>query len=850
MRSAFSTISLFGITVMMLVTMSVPMRAQIIDWVPRIPLLQTGWQTPGALEVYEDSTRNRLMTVGWRLGSVFRSVDNGETWQGVYSLGTDVVGKQGQIYVAPDGRYLWYGLTPWNQRVALKSSDGGETWRLFTQDTMVLKDGSYRGLERVIPPTNIRAFDSSRTGGFVVSSDLGETWRRVARPPSDTLGTYYPEDEPQAGPNILYYTGKPYLYRFDASKDTVWAETRVDHRATFIVEVDAGVVSKLGNGFRIYASYADSSHIDVTRWRNDDTNEEIELTIDHVLRMDDSTAYAIDSRGWIFEVRPRSRHIRCISPFGKAFQVNDGVKHDKPQLIFASTHRNKCIVVHGYSQQAHDSTRVWRVAELIDGAVARVDTVLSRRADLIVNGRFPLTYLGEQGLFMFTMSPLGFREVVRTTNLGETWSHIARVSSDELDPSFIGVRSTIRDPDGTLLAHTTQDHCVTPREVGALEYTQRLTGQNALFRTEPGTLFANTATLHRDGNRVLRAGRVLTTYDYKRGRATDTILPRGATMYRRLTPTMTAAGADSLWVSFNDGLEWAHVSAALVSPVASPRGQFSDVCRTSNGTLLTAIRGVDYFDVDERRGMVCYGGIARSTDDGDRWQWVETLPDSMRFVTRLVSVNDSTIVAVAGRMLIDSAQFKSDGSFRAEVAASALLLSTNDGRTWSITQRDARIGMARGDTEPDILDLGNGVVLASLFSGSAYISTTSGRSWNILELPDLGLGSVYSFRREENGDIMIATSVGAGYLRLPGITFATEQEHKPALSLRIHQHRVEITADKASSVRIIGIDGRVVEQHDAVAGMHTIDLSSLLRGTYGIEVIQTTGVVERRVFIR
>ncbi|MBU3742329.1 MAG: hypothetical protein FGM24_08605 [Candidatus Kapabacteria bacterium] len=814
--------------VVLLLASAASAGAQIIDWVPRIPLMQTGWQYPGEAQVVEDSTRDRLMTVGWRLGTVYRSEDNGESWQGQYALGTDVVGKYGAIYVAPDGRYIWHGQTPWNQRVALVSSDGGETWRSFTQDTMVYKDGSYRGLMTIIPPYNIRAYENLATGSLVMSSDLGKTWRRITYPPADNP----PVSESRemiAAPNMLYRTGRPYMYRFDASKDTVWTQTRVDGSGRFTKEVGGGVVTAVSNALYVYQTWSDTTPRMLRSWKDEVTGDTIALSIGDVQIFDDSTAYAYDDRGWIFEVRPRTMDIRCIQPFGAALPKPTNGIMLRPSFLWASIYRERCVAITDIYGSG------WCVVELKNGKVLRVDTVPSRTPDVVTNGRMPYNYYGERGIFMFKISTGSFREIVRTTDLGASWIHTAKVESEELESTFMGARTSVRDPDGTLLIHTTRDHCVIPDDRGSIERSFRLTDiNNVLTQSNQALLFDRASTLYRDGDRVLLAGPTLGEYDYRQGKTVAVVLPRISRFVRRLSSSMLAAGSDSLWFSFNDGREWVHVSATLASAVAQPRGKFSDVCRTSRGTLLAAVRGVDFTDVDERRGTVCYGGIGRSTNNGDTWQWVGSLPDSMRFVTRLVSVNDSTILAVAGRMLVDSAQYKADGTFRAEVAASALLLSTDDGRTWSVVQRDSRIGMSRGDSEPDILALDNGVVLASLFSGSAFMSTTSGRSWSILDLPDLGLGSVYGFRREDNGDIMISTSVGAGYLRLPGITrVETDVTPTPSMHVRIidGQLHASVAAD-AQDVQLIGIDGRCVATSRSHMGDATFDMRGLARGLY------------------
>lgn len=820
--------------------------AQSIDWIERIPLLQTGWQSPGEAQVFEDPLRKRLMTVGWRLGTIFRSDDNGTSWQGQYALGTDVVGKFGTIYVAPDGRYIWHGQTPWNQRVALVSSDGGETWPTYTQDTLVAKDGLHRGLLTIIPPYNIRAYESLATGGHVMSSDLGKTWRRVQYPPADNP----PVSESRemiAAPNLVYQTGRPYMYRFDASKDTTWTQTRVIGNGRFTKEVGGSVVTVVSNALHIYQTWSDTTPQILRTWRDDVTGDTIALSIGDVLRYDDSTVYAFDARGWIFEVRPRTMHIRCIQPFGAAFTKPASGIRLRPDFLWASIYNEYCVAITNINQFG------WCVAELKNGAVLRVDTVPARMPQVVADDQMPYNYYGERGIFMFKVSTGSFREIVRTTDLGASWIHTTKVESEELEPTFLGARTSVRAPDGTLLIHTTRDHCVIPDDRGSIERTYELTDFfGILSGAEQRMLKDRVATLYRDGDRVLLPGRTLTTYDYKLGKSTSTVLPRKTTFVRRLSQSMLAAGADSLWMTFDNGREWVFVSATLTSPGPQPRGQFSDATRTSSGVLLTALRGVDFKDAGERRGIISYGGIGRSVDNGDTWQWVTNLPDSMRFISRIERVNDSVVLAIGGRMLVDSGSIRDEGTYKIkiEVDASAILISTDDGATWNLATRDIRTGMPRGDHEPDICVVGNGVVLASLHSGFPFISTTSGRTWSVLDIPELGLANVHSFRREDNGDIMICTSSGAGYLRLPGVTSVDAKENNVRAnnSAWVANNLLHVRIEQPQTrVRVVSVDGRTIIERVCEPGVVTMDVSAFAHGVYGVECVTTTSTTRLSV---
>ena len=818
--------------------------AQSIDWIQRIPLLQTGWQYPGEAQVFEDSVRKRLMTVGWRLGTIFRSDDNGASWQGQYALGTDVVGKNGVIYVAPDGRYIWHGQTPWNQRVALVSTDGGETWRTYTQDTLVAKDGLHRGLLTIIPPYNIRAYESLVTGALVMSSDLGKTWRRIQYPPADNP----PVSEARemiAAPNMLYRTGRPYMYRFDASKDTAWTQTRVHGSGRFAKEVDGGLVTAVSNALYVYQTWSDTTPRILRTWKDDVTGDTIALSIGDVQRYDDSTVYAFDDRGWIFEVRPRTMHIRCIQPFGTALPRPSSGIMLRPKFLWASTYREYTVAItdiYGFG---------WCVAELKNGTVRRVDTVPSRTPFVVANGQMPYNYYGERGIFMFKISTGNFREIVRTADLGASWIHTTKVESEELEPTFLGARTSVRAPDGMLLIHTTRDHCVIPDDRGSIERTYELTDFfGRVFDPEQRMLNDRFATLYRDEDRVLLPGRTLTTYDYKLGKSTSTVLPRKTSFVRRLSSSMMAAGADSLWMTFDNGREWVFVSATLTSPVSQPRGQFSDATRTSSGVLLSAVRGVDFKEVGERRGILSYGGIGRSVDNGDTWQWVTNLPDSMRFISRIERVNDSVVLAIGGRMLVDSASIRDVATYKIEVDASAILMSTDDGATWSVATRDIRTGMQRGDHEPDICVVGNGVVLASLHSGFPFISTTSGRTWSVLDIPELGLASVHSFRREDNGDIMICTSSGAGYLRLPGVTSveSEQQDARADNTAWVANNQLHVRIDQPQTrVRVVSMDGRTIVERVCDVGVVSIDISPFAHGVYGIATTSASATTHRSI---
>jgi hypothetical protein len=131
------------------------------------------------------------------------------------------------------------------------------------------------------------------------------------------------------------------------------------------------------------------------------------------------------------------------------------------------------------------------------------------------------------------------------------------------------------------------------------------------------------------------------------------------------------------------------------------------------------------------------------------------------------------------------------------------------------------------------------------------MSATSGRTWSVLDLPELGLGSVHGFSREANGDVIINTSVGAGYLRLPGVT-SVDAEDDNGMGRRLAafvangQLHVDVAAPQ-SRVRIISVDGRCVSEQVRDQGRAVVDLTTFARGMYVVEVVSASGAQRARI---
>ncbi len=839
--------------VLCLLICALSVQAQSIDWIQQIPQMPLGWQNPGALVVSEDALRGRLLTVGWKIGTTLRTTDNGKTWFGVYALGTDVVGKDAEMYVTPDGRYLYWGLTPWNQRVALVSTDGGIEWRTITKDERVFKDGSHRGFERLIFPAHIRAFDTSYTVPNLISHDFGISWRRF--PPRILDSTISMPRELQVAPHVLYNERTMYWDRIDVRTDTQWTKTSVSARLHQLVEVDGGVVARRNGELHIYPSLMDTAMVYRT-WTSEVTGETINLSISDIHWLNDSTAFAFDRSGWVFEIRPRTNTIRLIQPFGAPFTSPNIVVSSSTKLVHAVTHGNRCIAIYQNANSKPHGANKWQIVEFENGDVLRTNTCWARFADVVINGNYPITYLGSKGMYMFIMLPGNnrFREIVRSTNLGTTWEHIQNINVEELDPEYLPIIRSARVNNRTeTVVHTAYEHLLETNSNGAVEIRQRLTDRS-FFDYGQETIYGGNPSFYEDNNRLVLADRVLGILDIDSGYVVDTLLKRSVRFFRRITPTLLAAGKDSLWLSFNNGKEWVNVTAAIPQLEGKRRGVFSDVAMTSTGTLLCAVRGVDYQGGSTGNGVAAYGGIVRSTNYGDSWQWCTNLPANMQYINSIVRASDSMLLATAGTIVADSAEIRNGGRFSATIENSAILKSTDDGATWTLAATDVRTGMRSNFIDPGLLVLSNGNVLANLHSGAVLHSSNGGHSWSQLDIANLGQAVVHHLRAEHNGTVVASTSIGVGYLRVPSVTNVNEPgEQVPSTQPHVtYQPSGTLTvsdAPQGARLGIFSMDGRQVQSVQLNSSSHTIDVSPLVRGIYAVE-IRAGAQVWRSSFVR
>lgn len=799
------------VVVAVVCSMHVSVSAQSVDWIVRLPRMPIGWQV-GTSRVVEDVVRQRLFTLGWKRGTTLMSEDGGRTWSGEYSIYTDVVGKNANLIVLADGTYLYHGQTPFNQRVAVVSSDGGETWRKLTEDPRVLKEGIHNGIVEFIEPHYITAFDSSANSGGtskLLSPDLGVTWRPFPKQPLDPGVVSYVWH--QAAPYIIYWSGRTHWYRCDVRTDTAWTETSIPAELEHAVEVGSSVVGSL-NGRLAYMEHYDSS---VTT---------TELNVITAVDVADSTAFVFDGSGCTYEIQPRTgalRRLSCVQTSSAGQQLG---------LDLASRYGDRLLAVW------KDTADVWIMVEFdLEAGTSTINRARYRRSPVLYNNTSPLTYLGEKGLFMITDQPPKFREVVRTLDLGSTWILSDSIDVKDLEPAFLPMSSAVQTETGPLLLQSGFDHLLRKEDGQWKERMQYVTtGHERVVERKP-TLFA-------DEGDVLVPGEMLLKLDQGSCEFVDTVLPRRAMFMRRLTDGMLAAGNDSLWLSFTNKREWIYVTAGLTEVQPTQRGKVSDVARLSNDDLLCAIRGVDLVDSTGVRTIVKRGGITKSTDDGDTWKWTDSLPEGMTHVTTLLTLRSGTVLAHSARVVNDPVS--------PIVESAALLRSDNNGTQWNIVARDFRSNIPYPDMEPNIVEVANGAIVATMYSGNVVVSFDDGKSWDVVDVPELGTTQVNNITLRGDGTLLVSTNLGVGILRIPNVT--SVDEHRPTSTTN------QIAVDGVlhyqwkgapATLTIRDLNGSTYAVYAANPGDNRFDVTDLAPGVYSITCIAEQSN-ERSLFMK
>jgi len=498
--------------------------------------------------------------------------------------------------------------------------------------------------------------------------------------------------------------------------------------------------------------------------------------------------------------------------------VNGSSTGKRLALDLASKYGNRALAVW------KDAADTWIMEEFdLERGTSTINTARYRRSPVLYNNTSPLTYLGEKGLFMITDQPPKFREVVRTLDLGSTWILSDSIDVKDLEPAYLPMSSAVEAENGSLLLQSGFDHLLRKENEQWKERMQYLTtGHEHVVERKP-TLFV-------DEDDVLVPGAMLMKLDPATCAFVDTVLPRRATFMRRLSDDMLAAGNDSLWLSFTNKREWIYVPAGLTEVRPSQRGKVSDVARLLNGDLLCAIRGVDTVDPAGVRGMLKRGGITKSTDDGDTWRWTDSLPEGMTHVTTLLTLTSGTVLAHCARVVNDPVS--------PMVESAALLRSDDNGARWTIVARDFRSNIPYPNMEPNIVQVANGAIIATMYSGNVVVSFDDGERWDVVDVAELGTTQINNITLGRDSTLLVSTDIGVGRLRIPNVTSVDDQSTSSRANQLVNDGILLYVWEGASAILTIrDLNGSTYAVYAANPGDNRFDVTDLAPGVYSITCI-------------
>ncbi|WP_372654681.1 WD40/YVTN/BNR-like repeat-containing protein [Halobacteriovorax sp.] len=227
----------------------------------------------GAMSGISISPYSSLWFVGTDMGTLFRSVDFGKTWDAVYHLETvfspDIdhavsVGFSSNpdvLFHAPGGQF------------PVRSVDGGKSWDRIN---IGLDDDEYIRYWRG-DSYNENLMISGTTKGMIISRDQGQNWTRISDFYTDSLGTYI--DYTTKSDHVIYHAVADGIYKSIDSGES-FSKFYTPTNGLSIRKFTAGRDS---SGLTL--SFIDDNGIDACSWAFDFESEEgadrVEETIKH-----------------------------------------------------------------------------------------------------------------------------------------------------------------------------------------------------------------------------------------------------------------------------------------------------------------------------------------------------------------------------------------------------------------------------------------------------------------------------------------------------------------------------------------------------------------------------------------
>jgi photosystem II stability/assembly factor-like uncharacterized protein len=815
----------------------------------------------GGQQIVRNPTTGSLFCVGWLNGTVMRSTDNGRTWRGTYTWLTSVTRKNAWLIALPNGTIVYMGMTTYNVRIASTSTDDGLTWGRLVRDPAMVFNDTAGSFVNFVPPNTLYIQGNTEAERCFVSLDGGQTWKTTVKRPADASIPLHEEISP--APNTSAVRRKPTWIRMNFASDTAWSASAVPYACRNWVELSNGIVFGIMNYACVWRDTrsADTTWNEVRSVRDNVRDTSYDVKPYDLLRANDSVAYLTDSKGFIYKFSSTSRTLT----------LHHRIQHSDDEEFYAKAlppRQDSTMFVRYKSVLNKDGSRteseVWLTIANTSGVVREHRTTGWRTSaeslpTSISHPEGPLSFINDSLVFCIGEWP-NRRDYARTTNLGATWMYIDDMTILDLDTVYQSILSSSVLPSGQRVMQTDGDILLKRTPEGLQSITQYTTSWG--YDIQRMTLFVGKASVpvqKRMPQIVVDNGSTIVSRDYllridpSTGATIDTVLPRRALFMHRFNSEMLAAGADSLWISFDNMKEWVYVPAVPDAAPGLQRPTISDVSRAGDGTLYCALRGYYRRNTQGEESVYAAGGVSISTDDGNTWSMSTGWPERLDHVTTIATLRNGDILACAQDVVFDSlknvgetTRFKGN-----EMLYAAILRSTDRGQTWNIVYTDYAAGIVYPTFDLALVELPDGRVIATTFNGNVLESRTNGRTWNTYDIPELGTALVNTMNIESDHSLIFNTTTGVGRFIIPATSVA-EDRTPSAVTARITPSGTLLVnaCTDIDHVTLSTVDGRVMLEATTATSSRTTDVSSLPTGVYIVTVTWQGGVVARTLVMR
>lgn len=355
---------------------------------------------------------------------------------------------------------------------------------------------------------------------------------------------------------------------------------------------------------------------------------------------------------------------------------------------------------------------------------------------------------------------------------------------------------------------------------------------------------------------LIRLGDAVTRWSFD-GRFVDTLLDHRATFFRVLPFSgIYASGYDTLWFSFDQGLEWAAVNLDIQQSAPGMRAPIGDVLELPSGTILLGLRGrwrqtlTGDFESDR------VGGIWRSTDRGDTWENMSTDLRLDNYVTALYrNPRTGTLIACAGNVADRAGVVPEFNLPTVERQSYSIYRSTDDGESWERTFSWGNHGTALLQHAQCSIDPHGNLHLVS-YPRYYLRSRDDGKTWSFPDTDEIGHALVFSLCESPDGkSLYLATTKGVCEITSTTTSYGSEQQLQSDNDrLRIQQSEGQVDIYfrhiDHGTIRIFSIQGQQITLMPLKNQSEVnIDLSSLVRGVYIVLVGDRNGIYSTRLSI-